>query len=342
MTDTYALNDRARRILIALLAFLTGAAVLAILAVGPPAAADDAKNFAVTISDVDEFDVDSIEISDGAAVDVFIEWTNVSETGTQRFGSARGFFDDDFFTINSATIDDAPNGKQTWDASFDNTTGTVEFHANNKGRGDNRVGPLESVTVKVNITPPNGTRPPTIYDISTDVDQEASDPDWGGGNEFLPIPPADPPADDTVHITVVGGIEKACNPTAGNPDCSTGTDQGASTDCFNCKSDGILIVDHQAGICDIGGEFAGECGELWFADYQPDVGPGSGGEFYLIITVPKRSNKIVYEDPANPGVLVVAKNCQPPHRTVLCIDKDLSSGKTFALKLDEDPRGGYR
>ncbi len=330
MTGIYAPTVRARRILIAVLAFAlaVGFAVAASIA---PAQADDPKQYSVTISDADEGPGDEVEVDESPPNrTVTLTFANVFDTNTQRLGAALADFGDTAdLDVVSAGVPVAPIGK-TWIATVDQGANTVTLQA--ASSGNDRLVEGESVSVDVSIATASGTHPPTSFDIVTAADQQSDDPDFGGGNEFVPVPPDD----GIVHITVIGGIEQTCN--AEQEKCSTGQDNGASTDCIDCKADGVLIVDHQAGICDPGGEFAGECGELWFADYVEDSGPD--GIFYLMIFDAPKGSKIVYEDAS--GELQVARNCQPPHRTVNCVEKSLSTKDVKALKLDEDPRGGYR
>jgi hypothetical protein len=178
-----------------------------------------------------------------------------------------------------------------------------------------------------------------------DGDQEAHG-SFSGGNQFTLQ--GDAP---TITITFDGEFAnceqgKSCETnrdgTLGSAIAACKPDTAAAGD--GCGKDGLVAIDFLEGICDTGGEFAGECEAIWFADTS--TGSGANDFFYVTIRVPEglRNPTIFYEDGA--GDLIAAKNCQPPKRVFNCVDikhPDYSkSGGIYPVKLKaEDPRIGF-
>lgn len=325
--------SQTRRVRIALLAF---ALVVGVAFVGhsAPASASDDKDYSATVT--------ATSVA-GSATDTFtVTFTNEdTNTFTQRAGS---FFVDfglaGFASVSAATP--IASGNQAWEL-VSAADGLVVISA---VAGGERIGVGETVSVDVEATAPAwsllGGNEKTL---ETGGDQEAHG-NFGGGNEFT-LQSAAP----TITVTFDGQFALCVQ----GEDCATapdGTVGSATAECKpntpgtddGCGKDGVLAVDFLEGACDVGGDFAGECEALWFADTT--TGTDTGDDyFYVIIEAPEglRKPSILIED--SNGDLQAVKNCQPPKRTFDCVDikhPDYSkSGGIYPVKLKaEDPRIG--
>jgi hypothetical protein len=315
---------------IALLAFVMVAGV-AFVGHSAPANADDDKDYSATVT--------ATSIA-GSATDTFtVTFKNEdANTFTQRAGSFFVDFGEAGFGDVSA---DSPlaSGGQAWELLSD-TNGLVVISA---VAGGERISVGETVSVGVQATAPawsllGGNEKA----LATGGDQEAHG-DFSGGNVFTlqSTPP-------TITVTFDGQF---ANCEQGR-DCATdseGTVGSATAECkptadAGCGKDGVVAIDFLEGLCDSGGEFAGECAALWFADTT--TGAGTNDYFYVVIQVPEdlRRPSILYENTS--GNLEAMKNCQPPKRVFNCVDikhPDYSkSGGIYPVKLKaQDPRIGF-
>jgi hypothetical protein len=211
--------------------------------------------------------------------------------------------------------------------------------------GGERIGVGETVSVDVEATAPawslSGGNEKLL---ETGGDQEAHG-DFAGGNEFTLQGTA-----PTITVTFDGqfancqqGVDCATAPdgTVGSATAECKPDTAGADD--GCGKDGVVAIDFLEGACEPGGEFAGECEAIWFADTT--TGLGSDDYFYVVVQAPEglRHPTILYEN--TDGNLKGMKNCQPPNRVFNCVDIKhpgySKSGGTYPVKLKaEDPRIG--
>ena len=266
----------------------------------------------------------------------------VTNTVTQNAGSffvdlgATGFTD---VSVTESPTNPRTSGGHDWELVSD-ANGLVIISA---GSGGERIPVGETVSIDIHGTAPawsiSGANTKTL---ETGGDQEAHG-NFGGGNQFT-LQGAAP----TITVTFDGEFAN-CEQAKGcetNPDGTVGSATAAckpdtAAEGDGCGKDGIVAIDFLEGVCDAGGEFAGECVAIWFADTSTGSGPNDF--FYVIIQAPEglRHPTISYED--GDGNLVATKNCQPPNRVFNCIDikhPDYSkSAGTYPVKLKaQDPR----
>lgn len=324
--------SQARRGRVVALAFLLVTSVTVLGHTSPAGAADD-KDYSATVT---------ATTVPGSATDTFtVTFKNEdTNTFTQRAGAFFVDFGGEGFTNVSATTP-AASGGQAWELVSD-AAGLVVISAESGGE---RIGVGETVSVDIQATAPawalSGGNDKAL---PTGGDQEAHG-DFGGGNEFTLQ--SEPP---TITITFDGQFAN-CEQ---GLDCSTepeGTVGSATAECKpdtaalgdGCGKDGVVAIDFLEGLCEPGGEFAGECEAIWFADTTTGSGPTD--YFYVVIEAPEglKNPSILYED--TPGSLQEMKNCQPPKRVFNCIDiKHPDYNKNagvYPVKLKaEDPRIG--
>ncbi len=323
----------ARRVWLAALAFCL-AAGLAFIGHSTPVSAADDKDYSATVSPT------TVAGSDIETFMVTFE-NEDTNTFTQRAGSFFVDFGEQGFTDVSASPPVASGG-QSWQVVSD-ADGLIVISAIGGGE---RIGVGETVSVEIQaMAPPWSLSGGNVKVLQTGGDQQAYG-DFGGGNEFTLQ--GDPP---TITVTFDGQFA-SCE--AGK-DCTTAPDGNVGAATAECKpdtaaagdgcgKDGIVAVDFLEGICDPGGEFAGKCEAIWFADTT--TGSGDDDFFYVVIQVPEgtRNPAILYENGS--GELEAMKNCQPPKRVFNCVDikhPDYSKAAgSYPVKFKaEDPRVGF-
>jgi PKD domain len=169
---------RARRVLIALLAFMLGVAFVVVSLTAPANAKDD-KNYTV------EFTSPSppATVVGGLASDYVVKFTNAEDnTVTQKAGTF--LVDFGAFHVNSVTINSASG--HNWAASVSGNQVTLTAAS-----GGERIGVGENVTITVNATAPSSSM---TYTLATAADQEDHG-NFRGGNKFT--------TESVLNVTVV-------------------------------------------------------------------------------------------------------------------------------------------
>jgi hypothetical protein len=333
MVTGLATHRRAPNIFIAIVALVMAIGWVCAVPLTPAGASADDKDYSATVAPM------SVTESTSAIFTVTFKDEDVN-TLTQRAGSFFVDFGSAGFTNVSAS-NPVASGGEDW-VLVSTADGLVVISA---ASGGERIGVGETVSVDVAATAPAWSiHGGNVKVLATGGDQQAYG-DFSGGNEFTLQGPA--PA-----ITVLfDGEYASCEQ---GHDCTTapdGTIGSATAQCKpdtaapddGCGKDGIVAIDFLEGVCDAGGEFAGECAALWYADTS--TGYGASDYFYAVIHAPDGMHNptILYEDSS--GNLVRAKNCQPPQRVFNCVDiKHPDYSKTdgvYPVKLRaEDPRIG--
>lgn len=168
----YAPSHRARRVVIAILAFAL-AIGFALLATTAPADAKDEKNYQVT--------VDPDEVGGGSTHDFTVTFLNpTSNTSTQKAGTFSIDFGGSGFGVNSSAteIEDTltASGGQDWDV-ISTSGGEIVVSA---ASGGERISVSQTVSFVVNATAPIS---PGLRTLATDGDQEDHG-NFRGGNRF--------------------------------------------------------------------------------------------------------------------------------------------------------------
>ena len=324
-----------RRISIILLAFA--------VAVGVAVATDSASAHADSTNgdDKDYSATVTATTVPGSATDTFtVTFKNEdTNTFTQRAGSFFVDFGSAGF-IDVAVAESETNPRTSSGVDWELVSETNGLIVISAVSGGERIGVGETVSVDVMATAPAWSLlGGNDKVLATGGDQEAHG-DFGGGNAFT-LQSAPP----TITVTFDGQFAECIE----GEDCTTepdGTVGSATAECkpaadSGCGKDGVVAVDFLEGLCDEGGEFAGQCAAIWFADTTTGSGPND--YFYVVIEAPEDLQRpsILLED--GTGGLVEAKNCQPPKREFNCIDikhPDYDKrGGTFPVKLEaKDPR----
>ncbi len=340
MISNYASNSQTRQVLIALMAFLLAAGVASVGYSAPANASSingDDKDYSATVAPT--------SVAGSSTTTFTVTFKNEdTNTFTQRAGSFFVDFGQAGFSEVSAT--ESATNPQTSDGRDWEVVSAVDglIIISAVGGGE-RIGVGETVSVDVEATAPAWSLSAgNEKSLETGGDQEAHG-DFGGGNEFTLQGPA-----PTITVTFDGQFAN-CEQ---GQDCATapdGTVGSATAECKpdiaaasdGCGKDGVVAIDFLEGVCESGGEFAGECEALWFADTT--TGLGADDYFYVVVQAPEglRNPTILYEN--TDGTLEGMKNCQPPKRVFNCVDikhPDYSkSGGTYPVKLKaEDPRIG--
>ncbi len=344
MIATFVPNERARRFVIALLAFLLAAAFAVAASTAPAEAAKTNRFYAADI-----FVGNPVESGDNSH-DLFVTFENLGPTVTQQAGSFRvdftGRFIDRGGSINSYQITDASG--HTWVPVSDQDDPEVVISALD---GGHRIGVGETVTVKVNIEAPPfffGEEDPNEYPLDTAGDQEDHGNFKPGSNRFTLGPGEEAPEVLVVFggqkVNCAGGSLSHCttgNESFGEEGAFASTDCGALSDPFACEKLGVMTVEADSeAFCDANG-----CKASWVANGI------NAGTIYLIIRIAPEDQgggiKILFDpDPTdNNDTLTVAKNCQPPIRNTNCVDRNhplFVNGEVYPLRFEGDPRGSYR
>jgi len=341
----FAPNERARRIVITLLAFLLAAA-FAVAASATPAHADDPKEFNAFVGDLGVAPADQeFVIIDALAPGLTVTFENpIFNTQTQKAGSFSIEFPSEFDSPTPGAITFHPaSGTQNWTAAVEGNK--VIIFANT---GGDRISVSEAVSVDVTFNAADEGLF-ALSETDLDGDQQAGGNFGGEGNTFTLAnnPPTIIVGEATACEAGVGGAEgQACRATLAGNTNDSGTAACPPEDDGGCGKDGFVLVEFLGSNEDCDGTTC----SLWSVD--TDTGTGGQNFFYLVVDTGGVKNPTIFAEQFDSGgnstgEIAIARNCQPPRRVFGCVDikhPDYSKkAGIYPIRFPAtDPRGGYR